>query len=142
MVDIDKAELDKPTLHPYMKVQCDAYEFITALLNRNDLLKLNCESWIAKGKEWNAKYPSLNPLWLKDTKYINSYYLLDEISKQMTADDIYVGGRAGTCVDATIQAFNVKRGQGVYVTKGLSAMGNGLPAAIGGAYATGKKLSV
>lgn len=140
MVDIDKAELDKPTLHPYMKVQCDAYEFITALLNRNDLLKLNCESWIAKGKEWNAKYPSLNPLWLKDTKYINSYYLLDEISKQMTADDIYVGGRAGTCVDATIQAFNVKRGQGVYVTKGLSAMGNGLPAAIGGAYATGKKV--
>ena len=43
-------------------------------------------------------------------------------------------------VDAVIQAFKVKRGQGVYVTKGLSSMGNGLPAAIGAAYATNKKV--
>lgn len=65
---------------------------------------------------------------------------MDAISEQMSADDVYVGGRAGTCVDAAIQAFKVKKGQHVYVTKGLSSMGNGLPAAIGGAYATGKKI--
>lgn len=51
-----------------------------------------------------------------------------------------LGGRAGTCVDAVIQAFKVKKGQRVFTTKGLSAMGNGLPAAIGGAYATGRKI--
>lgn len=140
MVDIDRAELDKSTLHPYMKIQCDAAKFISSLLERTDLGKLKCESWIAKGKEWNCKYPSLNPQWLKDSTYINSYYLLNEISIQMQPDDVYVGGRAGTCVDATIQAFNVKKGQRVYVTKGLSSMGNGLPAAIGAAYATGKKI--
>lgn len=65
---------------------------------------------------------------------------MDAVSSQMTESDIYVGGRAGTCVDAAIQAFKVKKGQGVYVTKGLSSMGNGLPAAIGGAYATGKRV--
>lgn len=139
MVDIDKAELDKPTLHPNIKIQGDAGEFINKLLDSNDLQTNDNSAWIAKGKEWNAKYPSLNPEWLKDVKHVNSFYFMDALSKQMTSDDIYVGGRAGTCVDAAIQAFNVKKNQGVYVTKGLSSMGNGLPAAIGGAYATGKR---
>lgn len=140
MVDIDAAELNKPTIHPYMKVQSDAKNFIEALLSRKDLTTLDCSKWIAQGKEWNIKYPSLNPQWIQETQYINSFYLLDSISRQMNADDVYCGGRAGTCVDAAIQAFNVKQGQSVYVTKGLSSMGNGLPAAIGAAYATNRKV--
>lgn len=139
MVDIDKAELDKPTLHPNLKIQGDAGEFIRKLL-ASDIQVGDYSKWIMKGKEWNTKYPSLNPEWLKDSKYINSFYFVDELSRQMNANDIYCGGRAGTCVDAVIQAFNVKKGQGVYVTKGLSSMGNGLPAAIGAAYATKKKV--
>jgi len=139
MVDIDKAELDKPTLHPNLKIQGDAGEFIRKLLV-SDIQVGDYSKWIIKGKEWNAKYPSLNPEWLKDSKYINSFYFVDELSRQMNANDVYCGGRAGTCVDAIIQAFNVKKGQGVYVTKGLSSMGNGLPAAIGAAYATKKKV--
>lgn len=140
MVDVDAAELNKPSLHPYMKVQADAGLFINALLKRTEGLKLNCQEWISQGKKWNEKYSSLNPKWLENSKFVNSYYLVDAISKKMASDDIYVGGRAGTCVDAAIQAFNVKKGQGVYVTKGLSSMGYGLPAAIGGAYASGKRV--
>lgn len=139
MVDIDKAELNKTTLHPNLKIQGDAGEFIRKLL-ASDIQVGDYSKWIMKGKEWNTKYPSLNPEWLKDSKYINSFYFVDELSRQMNANDIYCGGRAGTCVDAVIQAFNVKKGQGVYVTKGLSSMGNGLPAAIGAAYATNKKV--
>jgi acetolactate synthase-1/2/3 large subunit len=86
------------------------------------------------------EYPILKEEWKQNNKYINSYYLMDCISYKMSSDDVYVGGRAGTCVDAAIQAFKVKKFQKVYVTKGLSSMGNGLPAAIGGAYATGKKI--
>lgn len=140
MVDIDQAELDKKTLHPYMKVCSDAGEFINALLERADLKQNDYSSWIAKAKEWMAKYPPLKEVWKDNKEYVNSFYLMDCISSHMSADDIYVGGRAGTCVDAAIQAFKVKKDQGVYVTKGLSSMGNGLPASIGGAYATGKKV--
>lgn len=140
MVDIDQAELDKKTLHPYMKVCSDAGEFINALLERTDLKQNDYSSWVAKAKEWMAKYPPLKEVWKDNKEYVNSFYLMDCISSHMSADDIYVGGRAGTCVDAAIQAFKVKKDQGVYVTKGLSSMGNGLPAAIGGAYATGKKV--
>lgn len=139
MVDVDQAELDKTTLHPNLKVLGDAGDFIEKLLTRNIHVG-DFANWIALGKKWNAKYSSLNPEWLKNSKYVNSFYFVDELSKQMTAEDVYCGGRAGTCVDAVIQAFHVKRKQGVYVTKGLSSMGNGLPAAIGAAYATGKKV--
>lgn len=140
MVDIDRAELDKKTLHPYMKVCSDAGEFIKVLNNHSGLLKQDYTSWVAKSKEWMSKYPPLKEVWKENKEYVNSFYLLDSISRNMTCEDVYVGGRAGTCVDAAIQAFNVKKNQGVYVTKGLSSMGNGLPAAIGGAYATGKKV--
>lgn len=140
MVDIDQAELDKKTLHPYMKVCSDAGEFISALLKHKDLRNKDYSSWVAKSKEWMTKYPPLKEVWKDNNEYVNSFYLMDCISSHMSADDVYVGGRAGTCVDAAIQTFKVKKGQGVYVTKGLSSMGNGLPAAIGGAYATGKKI--
>lgn len=140
MVDIDQAELDKKTLHPYMKICSDAGKFIKALNNHPRLHKQDYTSWVAKAKEWMSKYPPLKEVWKENKEYVNSFYLIDAISKHMTNDDIYVGGRAGTCVDAAIQAFNVKKNQGVYVTKGLSSMGNGLPAAIGGAYATGKRV--
>lgn len=140
MVDIDQAELDKKTLHPYMKVCSDAGEFISALLKHNDLRNNDYSSWVTKSKEWMTKYPPLKEVWKDNKEYVNSFYLMDCISSHMSADDVYVGGRAGTCVDAAIQAFKVKKDQGVYVTKGLSSMGNGLPAAIGGAYATGKKI--
>jgi len=53
----------------------------------------------------------------------------------MKAEDVYCGGRAGTCVDTIIHAFQVKQGQRVIATKGLSSMGYGLPAAIGAAIA-------
>lgn len=140
MVDIDEAELNKATLHPDIKVCMDAGEFIDRLSKADELEVKDHTAWIAKGKEWNEKYPSLKPAWLENSDYVNSFYLMDAISRLMSAEDVYVGGRAGTCVDAAIQAFKVKKNQRVYVTKGLSSMGNGLPAAIGGAYATGKKI--
>lgn len=140
MVDIDQAELNKKTLHPYMKICSDAGEFIDVLNSRKDLKKKDYIEWVAKAKEWMVKYPPLKEVWKNNKEYVNSFYLMDCISSHMNTEDIYVGGRAGTCVDAAIQAFKVKRDQGVYVTKGLSSMGNGLPAAIGGAYATGKKV--
>ena len=52
-----------------------------------------------------VKYPPLKEVWKNNKEYVNSFYLMDCISSHMNAEDIYVGGRAGTCVDAAIQAF-------------------------------------
>jgi acetolactate synthase-1/2/3 large subunit len=140
MVDIDVAELNKKSLHPYMKVCADAGEFIQALNEHDDLMSNDYSDWVKTTKTWMKKYPSIKEEWRHNSTYVNSFCLMECISSMMSADDVYVGGRAGTCVDAAIQSFAVKKGQRVFVTKGLSSMGNGLPAAIGGAYATGCKI--
>ncbi|MCM1451581.1 MAG: thiamine pyrophosphate-binding protein [Clostridium sp.] len=140
MVDIDEAELNKNNIHPYIKVHADAGDFINALNNALDIDNSIYEDWVKQSQQWRKEFPIIKEEWKNDKVFVNSYLLIECISKHMQVDDVFVGGRAGTCVDATIQAFKVKKGQEVYITKGLSSMGNGIPAAIGGAYATGKRI--
>lgn len=140
MVDIDPAELDKEKLHPYLKVECDVKDFIEAVLKEEVTLGDHKE-WIEACREVVNLFPNINDEWRKVNEPANSYLLVESQSKQMTADDVYCGGRAGTCVDTIIHAFQVKKGQRVIATKGLSSMGYGLPAAIGAAVAyPGKKI--
>lgn len=138
MVDIDKHELDKPNIHPDIKIHGDAKEFLSGMNAILQDYESNYSEWLNECKELYTKYPPTSTSANK-AEFINSYSLMDCISRQMTSNDVYVGGRAGTCVDAAIQTFKVKEKQEVYVTKGLSSMGYGLPAAIGAAYATGGK---
>lgn len=140
MVDIDPAELNKKNLHPALKICADAGDFIRALAKHPNLHIPDCTEWTKQTKTWMNQYPPIKEEWRSNQQFVNSYCLAECISDCMSADDVYVGGRAGTCVDVVIQAFKVKKDQRVYVTKGLSSMGNGLPAAIGGAYATGRKI--
>jgi len=140
MVDVDETEMSKPNVRPYLKVRMDALEFINRMLGQTSKHKIDHSQWIALCRAWKEKHPPVDPAWHLDDKHVNSYCLMAEISKQMRSEDVYVGGRAGTCVDAAIQAFAVKDGQRVFVTKGNSSMGTGLPAAIAGAYATGRKI--
>ena len=139
MVDIDEAELNKSTIFPYIKVHGDAGEFIKKILSRPNVSVNDFSNWNDTICKWKSQFPSIKPEWRETKDCVNSFVLAETISNCMSDNDVYVGGRAGTCVDAVIQAFRPSK-QFVYVTKGLSAMGNGLPAAIGGAYATGKKI--
>lgn len=142
MIDIDPAELDKAKLHPYLKVECDVKDFIEQMLKRNVNIQ-DHQSWIKACKDVVAQFPNINDEWRKADEPANSYLLVESLSKQMKADDVYCGGRAGTCVDTIIHAFQVKKGQRVIATKGLSSMGYGLPAAIGAAIAyPGKKIVI
>lgn len=139
MVDIDQHELDKPNIYPDVKIHGDAKDFLSGM--NSILLKeeFNYSDWLTECKALNNEFPPTTKSTNKD-EFINSYELMNCISSLMTSEDVYVGGRAGTCVDTAIQTFKVKENQQVYVTKGLSSMGYGLPAAIGGAYATGKRV--
>ena len=138
MIDIDPAELDKAKLHPYLKVECDVKDFIEQML-KQDVNVPNHQNWIKACKKVVAQFPNIHDEWRKADEPANSYLLVESLSKQMKADDVYCGGRAGTCVDTIIHAFQVKRGQRVIATKGLSSMGYGLPAAIGAAVANPSK---
>ena len=142
MIDIDPAELDKAKLHPYLKVECDVKDFIQQLLDVNVNTQEH-KTWIDACREVVAQFPNIPDEWRQTDEPANSYLLVESQSKQMNAGDVYCGGRAGTCVDTIIHAFQVKKGQRVIATKGLSSMGYGLPAAIGAAIAyPGKKIVI
>lgn len=132
MVDIDLAEMQKPTLNIDMPIHVNLSEFIdkmlVALEGENELPKF--EKWIEWGRTIEGKIPTLfddNP----DCEgYANSYKFADELFKQLHNGDVVVTGN-GTAYTCTYQAMQVNEGVRVFANQGCAAMGYGLPASIG-----------
>ena len=132
MVDIDLAEMQKPTLNIDMPIHVNLSEFIDKMLvtleGENELPKF--EKWIEWGRNIESKIPTLfddNP----DCEgYANSYKFADELFKQLHDGDVVVTGN-GTAYTCTYQAMQVNEGVRVFANQGCAAMGYGLPASIG-----------
>ncbi len=132
MVDIDLAEMQKPTLNIDMPIHVNLSEFIdkmlVALKGENELPKF--KKWIEWGRNIEGKIPTLfddNP----DCEgYANSYKFADELFKQLHDGDVVVTGN-GTAYTCTYQAMQVNEGVRVFANQGCAAMGYGLPASIG-----------
>ncbi len=140
MVDIDQTELHKINVRPDLAICADAKDFLKLLLKHKDKIKVkNRTDWFAYGDRLKKKYIIVKPEYWKQKECVNTYCLLDKISKYMCADDIFVSGSSGSCIDISMQVFRVKKGQRVFSTKGLASMGYGLPSAVGACLASGKK---
>lgn len=143
MVDIDNSELHKINVRPDIPVNADAKEFINMLLKHQDkIIKKARTPWFSYCKQLKEKYPIIKKEYWEQNDFVNTYCLLETISKYMTSDDIYVSGSSGSCIDISMQAFQVKKGQRVFATKGLASMGYGFPSAIGACLASGRKKTV
>lgn len=132
MVDIDLAEMQKPTLNIDMPIHVNLSEFIDKLLaelDEEDKLP-DFLDWRKWGREIEKKIPSLfedNP---DMDGFANSYKFADELFKQLKEGDVVVTGN-GTAYTCTYQAMQVNKGVRVFANQGCAAMGYGLPAAIG-----------
>ena len=143
MVDIDENEMNKKSVHPKIKVVCDAKSFIEKLLARIDEIDLSArEKWIEHCSQLREKYPVLIPEQEPREGYVSTYDLAGEVSSQMKADDIYQFTSSGTSVDITMKVFKIKWGQRAFLTKGLAAMGYDVPASIGSCIASGGRRTV
>ena len=132
MVDIELAEMQKPTLNIDMPIHVNLSEFIDKMqvvLNKEKGFP-TFETWRKWGREIEAKIPTLfddNP----DMEgYTNSYKFADELFKQLHDGDVCVTGN-GTAYTCTYQAMQVNKGVRVFANQGCAAMGYDLPAAIG-----------
>lgn len=132
MVDIDLAEMQKPTLNIDMPIHVNLSEFIDKMqkaLEGEINLPMFTE-WRTWGRDIEKKIPTLfddNP----DCEgYANSYKFADELFKQLHDGDVVVTGN-GTAYTCTYQAMQVNKGVRVFANQGCAAMGYGLPAAIG-----------
>ena len=133
-VDIDKAVLEKGTLRDPLKIQMDSKEFIESLVVKGDW-----SEWVKQCKAWQAKYPVCLPEYKDEKGYVNSYYFIDVLSELANAEDTIVTDM-GFAFQNTHQAWKVKKGQRLFTNCGLAPMGWGLPAAVGAAFATGRRV--
>lgn len=137
MVDIDENEMNKKSVHPQVKVVCDAKSFILAMLaNKDKINKVDRTEWINHCDTILNKYPKR----IKEQEplegYVSTYDLASVVSDKMTSDDIYQFTSSGTSVDITMKMFEIKWGQRAFLTKGLAAMGYDVPASIGSCIAS------
>ncbi len=142
IVDIDGNEIKK--LNTKVDVSCpfDAADFIRELMKSSDKLdSKRWSSWLERAKAWHQKYPLMQEKYLKE-KGVNNYVLMDILSDEMSPKDILVPGSSGACSEITMQSFRCKDGIRVLNTQGLGSMGFGIPAAIGGCIASGKRRTI
>ncbi len=139
IVDIDPAELRKPTVRPDLQVCADAKDFIAAFkksLNGYESRKYSW--WVDWCLERKAKYPVVLPEYIKVKGSVQPYYFVDVLTRGMKENDIAVAGNGTACV-ALFQAGVVRLGQRMFWNSGCASMGYDLPAAIGACIASGKK---
>lgn len=132
VVDIDKAELDKPTVIPDLKINADLKDFLPDLLQNSSTSKLPSFStnWLQFCKNLKEKYSFENFNEYEQKEVIDPYIFTNELSKEMSENDILVMANGSACVCA-FQTAVVKKGQRFILNSGDASMGYDLPAAIG-----------
>ena len=136
-VDVDEAELSKPTVRPDLAISCDAAAFLEELERQLDRLPYDSSrhvAWLAWCRERVARYPVVLPRHRESNGAINPYHFLDQLCRALEPDDVIVCGNGAACV-VTFQVAHIKRGQRLFCNSGSASMGYDLPAAIGAAVA-------
>ena len=139
-VDVDRAELDKPTLHTDLKIQADLKEFIPAFLTALDGYSIPKQhtTYLSWCKERVQRYPTVLEEYKHKDTHVNPYAFVSEMIENLKADDVVVTGNGSACV-ISFQTAVLKEGQRLYTNSGDASMGYDLPAAIGACIAQGGK---
>ena len=132
MVDIDEAELNKPTFIPDMKIHGDVREFLQMVSTVAP--DTGRDRWLKWTYDMVRKYPACLPEYHGTDKLLNPYVFVDELFDAMADTDVVTLGNGSACV-MTFQGAKIKLGQRMYTNSGCAAMGYGLPAALGAAVA-------
>lgn len=120
VVDIDEKELNKPIFAIDLKV-CDDASLFLEELNKQEIKMQDSSKWLKNCQTWKEKYPVVTKDY-QELEEINSYYFVDELSKQCDKDTMVVVD-TGSCFHVACQSWKVKEGQRFLTTGGLSSMG-------------------
>ncbi len=144
VVDIDEAELNKPTVNVDFKIHADVADVMSDIVEfvnnekdqgkSTDFITGNHEEWLQWCRDINQKYPATLPVYYEKQMPINPYVFMKEISNEFAKEEVVVCGNGSACV-VTFQAMEIKEGQRLFTNSGCAAMGYGFPAAIGCAIA-------
>ncbi len=135
-VDIDPAELSKPTIKPDQTIVADIHQFLDILEQRlvHDNLP-DYSEWAQWCRMIGETYDVAKEHHQIHKAPLNPYLIVDRIFRQMRADDIVACGNASACI-LPFQIASLKQNQRLFSNSGAASMGYDLPAAIGAASAT------
>ena len=138
MVDVDAAELGKPTLNIDMPVHANLADFLPAL--ERALADYETPAAHKSFLDWamerrRAYSPVLAEYW-ETTGVINPYCFTEVLFEQLAENEVIVMADATAAV-VTVQAAKLKQGQRLYSNSGAASMGYDLPATIGAWHAMG-----
>jgi acetolactate synthase-1/2/3 large subunit len=140
MVDIDSAELDKPTLDFDLKVHANLSDFLPHFINKFDSYQIpkphtDYLNWC---KERVKRYPTVLHTYPQNNTFVNPYAFVAKLFTQLDSQDVVVAGNGSACVIG-FQAAILKEGQRLFSNSGNASMGYDLPAAIGACLAHDRK---
>ncbi|MCI5613574.1 MAG: thiamine pyrophosphate-binding protein, partial [Agathobacter sp.] len=139
VVDIDKHELDKPTIFPDVKVHADVKDFLQVMLKvPYTVEKSRHMEWLEFCKRINEKYPAVLPEYFEKEKPINPYVFMKKLFDNLDEDETVVTGNGSACV-ISFQTAQIKKSTRLFTNSGCASMGYGLPAALGACIARNGK---
>ena len=139
MVDIDQAELKKPTLHVDMPIWADAKDFLTQLnsaITQEPVFQNRI--WLDACQNWKKNYPVVQPKqWEENGRTANVYAFVHYLSSQLPENSLTAVSNGACCVVGH-QTYVIKKGSRFANNSAVASMGYGLPAAIGTCIAGGR----
>ena len=138
MVDVDAAELQKPTLNIDLPICADLNDFFREFERQLPSFQKVQDHlvYLAWCKEKVARYPVLQEDYKETRSPINPYVFVDDLFKNLSDEDTIVTGDGTACV-VTFQGAVLKQGQRMFTNSGCASMGYDVPAAIGACFAGG-----
>jgi acetolactate synthase-1/2/3 large subunit len=136
-VDVDAAELVKPTFRPDIGIHCDVKVFLTEMLRQLSPEPNTSPAhakWLAWCQQRKVNFPVVQEKQKLDGPPLNPYYFIDKLFDLLTVDDAVVCGNATACI-VPYQVARLKSGQRLISNSGSASMGYDLPASIGVAVA-------
>lgn len=139
-IDADETELRKPTVLPDMPVNADLGEALRVLAAKEALPETpDLKAWRARCSGWRERYPVVLPEYREKSEPVNPYVFVEKLFECLEDDEIVVCADGTACV-VTFQAARLQRDQRLYTNSGSASMGYDLPAAIGAAVASGRRV--
>ncbi len=131
MVDIDQAEMKKPTLHIDLPVWADAKDFLTKLEEAAAGPVSSGQGWIETCQRWKREYPVVQPhQWEEKETGVNVYAFVRYLSGRLPENSLTAVSNGACCVVGN-QAYVIQKGSRMANNSAIASMGYGLPAAIG-----------
>ncbi len=142
MVDIDEAELKKPTLHVEMPVWADAKDFLEKLDAAAGDTVFPEGAWQETCRRWKREYPAVLPRqWEENGETANVYAFIRYLSSRLPENSLTAVSNGACCVVGN-QAYVIQKGSRMANNSAVASMGYGLPAAIGTCVGGGRKTTI